>query len=142
VRTLLLALLFATPLACGGQVTSSIADGGARAHDGAGTGPDATAPRRDAGTSGHETGTEPEDAGTDCGQPSQVEYMCPKSADASVAECHRYGGPGDVAPANASFPQGCTVTLTTCDTSFGGAQTCNCELFPGMDAGPEWICPI
>jgi hypothetical protein len=145
VRALLLGLLFA-PLACGGQVAPTD-DGGGGPHGDTGTSQDVTSPRPDSSrmrpdTGTTDTGTTAEDAGTDCGQPGELEYMCPKRADAGTAECHRYGGPGDVAPANATFPEGCVVTLTTCDTSFGGAQTCNCELFPGGDAGPQWICPI
>lgn len=93
------------------------------------------------GSAGDAGGDGAADAGIDCGQPAHTTYDCPRGADGGA--CGRYGGAGDVAPLDASFPLGCTVTLPTCST-FGGAQTCNCEPFPapGGDASPQWICPL
>jgi hypothetical protein len=54
--------------------------------------------------------------------------------------CRPYGA-GDAA-VNASFAEGCVVTLATCNAYYFVPQTCNCDLFPTGDAGPTWICPL
>jgi hypothetical protein len=83
------------------------------------------------------------DAGTDCGQPTEPTYSCATAGDAATADggvCHTYGV--DAGASGPTYPFGCTVTLTTCNTSFGGAQTCNCESFPGNGPAPTWVCPL
>lgn len=83
------------------------------------------------------------DAGIDCGQPPQPTYSCATTGDAAPPDggvCHAYGV--DAGASGPTYPFGCTVTLTTCDTSFGGAQTCDCQSFPGNGSAPTWICPL
>jgi hypothetical protein len=136
-RSTLALILFALPLACGGEALIG-RDGGAPSDSSAvdgGVGAD--------GVGGEDSGdATPADAGIDCGQPAHDTYTCPHSADAGSAVCHRYGGPNDVAPADAGFSQGCVVTLATCNRDYFTPQTCNCELFPGGDGAPQWICPL
>jgi hypothetical protein len=107
---------------------------------------DAASPKETGHAGGdHDTGGGPndaspsDDAGPGCGAPSKPEYACAEAGDAGAdgGVCHPYGE--DAGP---TYPLGCVVTLPTCDTSFGGAQTCNCDIFPGTNPGPEWICPI
>jgi len=134
-RALALAGLLSQVLACGG-VTAARSDAGDAerpAKDGGGV-------MADTGTGRPETGVQ-RDSGASCGQPTHTVYSCPVgSTDGGV--CRRYGGSGDTAPADAGFPLGCTVTLPQCDTAFGSPQTCDCQEFPGGDAGPTWICPL
>jgi len=83
------------------------------------------------------------DAGPDCGQPPEPTYDCASTGDAAIPDgggCSAYGV--DAGGGGPTYPLNCTVTLTTCDTSFGGAQTCNCEAFPGNGPQPTWVCPI
>jgi hypothetical protein len=132
---LLLSLLL--PSACGARVATG-SDGGG--HDDAALGRSDTGASGDTGAS-RDTGTssdveQPQDAGDDCGQPAQPVYACAGAVDAG-ATCHPYGE-----DAGATYSQGCNVTLTTCDVSFGSPLTCTCQLFPGNDAGPVWICAI
>jgi hypothetical protein len=75
------------------------------------------------------------DAGIDCGQPEEPTYACSPGGSADAGFCYPYGEDAGV-----TYPLNCMVTLPTCDTAFGGAQTCNCQVFPGM--GPTWICPL
>lgn len=133
-RAALVALIPLGSIACGGSVTPSAGNGSGRGAGDTGVSRDG-GPVREAAA---------RDAGVDCGQPAQPVYACPGGFDAALdgARCVPYGAPPD-APADAGFPLGCTVTLPTCDLSFGTPQTCNCETFPGSnDGGPSWICPL
>ena len=113
--------------ACSGR-TSGGPDGGAEGDSGA---------VADAG-GGDSPSSE---AGGECGAPSQVEYTCPHAfPDGGI--CSRYGGPGDVSPADAGFASGCMVTLTSCNPYYGVPQTCNCEGVPIGDGGAGWVCPL
>ncbi len=82
----------------------------------------------------------PRDSGPDCGQPREPTYDCIGRPATDAGVCHAYGE--DASAGGPTYPLNCTVTLPTCDTSFGGAQTCNCNLFPGNGTAPTWICPI
>jgi hypothetical protein len=81
------------------------------------------------------------DAGPDCGQPPEPTYSC-AAADAAPRDggvCGAYGVDGGAG--GPTYPLGCVVTLSTCNSSFGGAQTCNCQPFPG-NPQPTWVCPL
>ncbi len=82
------------------------------------------------------------DAGPDCGQPSEPTYACAPAGDAATPDggvCPAYGA--DAGASGPTYPFGCSVTTTTCDTSFGGPLTCNCETFPG-NPEPTWVCAL
>jgi hypothetical protein len=114
--------------------------GGATLGGGSGSGEDGGVSRD--GASPHD-GRTAVDAGTDCGQPTEPTYSCATAGDAATADggvCHAYGV--DAGASGPTYPFGCTVTLTTCNTSFGGAQTCNCGAFPGNGPAPTWVCPL
>jgi hypothetical protein len=125
-KRILAALLALALPACGGKEIAGDAgpDGAGGSNDGP-AGDDASTP----------------DASVDCGQPKHTVYMCTSEMPDSGA-CPRYGGPGDDAPADASFSVGCVVTLPRCDLNFGDPLTCNCEDVPIGDGGPQWTCPL
>jgi hypothetical protein len=134
-KKLLSAFFFAAlSAACGARVEGSH-DGGTHAEDSGVT--HETTKDGAVVVDAHEK--PPADAGTDCGQPSVATYSC-GDASADASRCSPYG---EEAGTNAeTYPLGCTVTLPTCDFAFGGAQTCNCQVFPGGGPAPTWICPM
>ena len=140
VKSLLAALLLVAPLACAGRELSSSSG---EAHPDGGDAGGADSGSADARDAGHAEDAAPVlDATIDCGQPSQVVYSCTPNNILTRPECHRYGGPLDVAPLNAHYPEGCTVTLPECNPDYFTPQTCTCGLFPLGDGGPQWTCPL
>ena len=132
-------LLCLLPAACGGSVASTVDSGAPKNTNDSSVATDAH-PLSDGGS--HADVTETQDAGVDCGQPSSPTYNCApgNGTELDGGACGAYGA--DAAAKGPSYPQGCMVTTSTCDLSFGGALTCNCETFPGNDGGPAWVCAL
>lgn len=77
----------------------------------------------------------------DCGAPDHDEYACAPLAAGAVG-CEE---------ADATYPEGCEVTRTTCLSAYPGPTKCYCERSPltvtaadgaPSDAGLAFVCPI
>jgi hypothetical protein len=133
------ALLCFLPVACGGSIAATVDSGAPKPTSDSSVTADAHAVPDG---SSHADVTGAHDAGVDCGQPPSPMYGCAAGdgAEFDGGACGAYGA--DATAKGPAYPFGCTVTTSTCDLGFGGPLTCNCQRFPGNDAGPTWICAL
>lgn len=82
-----------------------------------------------------------------CCAPTRNQFSCEPVVDGSAeaGQCPvMVGGVFvDDAGAGMSFPVGCSVNLTYCNSFYEGSpQTCQCSISPVRDSGPAWSCGI